>query len=215
MINDIINLICSLLNDRNKLNFLSSCKKLNLLKGKVLYDSKVRLIKICKLWYFDQFTNVIFTSNKKLMSLHGFVRFPTNLKKLTVRNYRDNWDLPLADTNITHLYFVGNLYFIGDNNQEFDINNLIFPDKLKHISWTTKLTLPIDNLPKKLQEIFIDNETVKYVEKLQDKKDINIELHTSIDCKNKTVGCSCCGRSKIVFSSDLKKLVINGKDYIE
>src|SRR5579872_4754263 len=74
ILDDIIIVITSFLDDKDKISFLSLTKKLHLLKNKVYYNEKVYIDNIIKLSYYDMFT-VILTNNVN----YKFPKFMTHL----------------------------------------------------------------------------------------------------------------------------------------
>ena len=69
LISDIIINIASFLNTFNKVKFLSLSKNLHILKDRINYDTKIKLYKICKLWYYDRFTNIIVSNSTRNYNL--------------------------------------------------------------------------------------------------------------------------------------------------
>src|SRR5579872_2704116 len=119
LINDIIIKITTFLRTCDKVMFLSISKDLHFLKDKIYYDKKIRLRKICNLWYYDNFTNIIVgnTSYKyKLPKSVNHLTFYWEFNK-DVKGYIPN--------SITHLT-------LGDNFNR-DIKGCI-PNSVTHLN---------------------------------------------------------------------------------
>lgn len=99
MDSDTICAICHYLDNKKKINLLSTCTQFHALKSKVSYKKQVLLSAIEKLFYFDQFENVYVNTIDNN-------RLPQNTKILT---YSRKFDAPIdhlkGHPKITHITF--------------------------------------------------------------------------------------------------------------
>lgn len=122
---DIIILICSYLNDKKKLCFLSSNAYLHKIKNNIIFNDKHLLSKkIMSLSYYNNFTHLIF----KRMPLSCLNTMPKNIKKITFGRYF-NKDIndKIPDT-VTHLIF-GSRYTQPIRNIPLSVTHLTLNDK--------------------------------------------------------------------------------------
>ncbi len=114
---DIICFICTILEDYDKLNFLSVSSLTHKLKSKIFFNESISMKKIMNIWYFDRFTNIITNPvdiyPKCILRLEFGYNFNSDIK---------NCILP----NVTHLNF--GTYF----NQ--DIKDCI-PPSITHLTF--------------------------------------------------------------------------------
>jgi hypothetical protein len=155
MNNDIILFICRFLYDKDKLNFLSSSNKTNMLKNKIIFYRLVHINKIKHLQYFDQFVNII---------SDDICIFPKNIKQLTFGNtFNKKIKNDTIPSSVTHLTF-------GD---KFDqkVKNRI-PHSITHLTFGYYFNRNIkDSIPNSVTHL-----TLGYCFK----KDINNNIPSSV-----------------------------------
>lgn len=127
---DIIIHMSNFLPSTDVINLLSSCKQFNKLKNKFLIEKQVNFSKIENLWYFDNFTNVIYYDLP--------IRYPVNIKKLV---YFGKEKLPRLDDRLCIPYGVTDLTL--SNKVEYN------SEKQNHMKDSKKTTFIVtwcDNL---------------------------------------------------------------------
>jgi hypothetical protein len=79
LIADVVAIICHLISDKDKLNFLSTCSELRQMLKFIEFSTPVNIVKIETLPFFDSFTNVLV---KRIM-INGNFKLPSKTKHLT------------------------------------------------------------------------------------------------------------------------------------
>lgn len=145
---DIITYICQYLDDKNKIQFLSTTININKLKHKIFFNELVIIDRISQLPYFDRFTEIIIIFDigkipkyiKKLYFGNFIDRHITNKIPLIWRNVKSNSDfndliqrdLP---TTLTHMEF--GTYFN-------DKINFRMPSSITHVTFGYCFNQPIN-----------------------------------------------------------------------
>jgi hypothetical protein len=156
--NDIILYICRYLNNRQKINFLSTTTITHQLKSKTYFKKRVVLGKIMGLFYFDQFEN-IFIDNK-------FERLPSNTKMIQFDKFYKFSIESLKDSiKITHVilgdYFLEKIDWLPSTIKFLSIGN-IFRRSIKHTIPDSVTHLQLKNVLHESIEQYIPN-TVIYL----------------------------------------------------
>lgn len=93
---DVLCEILLYLHDKDKLNLMIGNKKLNELKSKIRFTSRVRLEKIFNLNYYHQFENIL---------TDKIIEFPKNIKHLTFDEHFNQNITGSIPKTVTHLTF--------------------------------------------------------------------------------------------------------------
>ena len=120
LIDDVIVFITTYLNDKDKISFLSTTKKLNTLKTKVYYDTLIHVNKIKDLQYYDMFINVKINDIR-----YGLPKSSTSV------NFDMLFDYDIKDyihKNVTHMIFCKNCIF-NQNIKDF------IPNSVTHLTF--------------------------------------------------------------------------------
>lgn len=142
--------------DRSRLNFLSTCKRFNVLKNKVIFNGQVKLEKIINLPYYDQFTNIIATGSAITLAKNILnnnpqkTLLPLKLKKLVLNKLeRISLNRLTRGLELTHLV-------ISKTCKKMSINKAAFPKTLKFLTWELDSLLKFDFLPDSLEALKVD-----------------------------------------------------------
>lgn len=161
---EIITIICTGLTEKERIYFLSTCRYLNSLKNIFLYHTLVDSLNIADLWYYNQFTNIIFSNNliKKIIDneeesekkiIYEKINFPANLSHLRIDWFQGDLNYIASSLNtITHLYIVKHTHL-----KRLDRLNFKLPDTLVHLIWKIKQKLPVKIIPLGLKELCINS----------------------------------------------------------
>ena len=146
--------------DKDKINFLSTCKKYNELKKGVIFKKQVNLSKIVTLPYYNQFTNVTATGaairnvkkkRRKETDKTDLSLLPAKLKKLELSNL-DKISLQslTRGLDLTHLV-------VKKPCKRISFNKSAFSEKLQFLTWECGFMLTQDLLPDSLEALKINN----------------------------------------------------------
>lgn len=146
---DIICYILKFVRDREKIHFLSICKRLHALKNRFLYNTLIPLKNILHISYYDQFTHIKATGDAigKMKELK--MQFPKNTKSLVLIQYRGYFKTILSDLKfLTHLSI--------KKKCKVTVKPGCIPQTITHLTWECNHELIEGILPNGLISLRVD-----------------------------------------------------------
>lgn len=140
---DIVLFICSFLNNKDKIHFLSICKFTHGLKQCPIYKDPIDLGKILKLNYYEQFTNIRATRYEINEMKKYNKKFPNKMTSLALFTYKDCIYKLICNCKYLERLVIG-------KGCRVRTNGLSFLSNLKHLIWDIEQKIYQRYLPQNL-----------------------------------------------------------------